>query len=168
MVPQSLTSVAPSSLILSASVSQVTMTRQQDSAQGWVFALILVTFYVAVFLFWLWLDRDAIEDSEPRVHAVKAAPASSQASSESAPVDNLKRIEGIGPKIAGLLQHAGITTFAQLAETDINRLNGILRNANLSIANPATWPEQARLAAEGEWPELEKLQDELKGGIRIE
>jgi hypothetical protein len=30
--------------------------------------------------------------------------------------------------------------------------------------DPATWPEQAKLAAEGNWEELKKRQDELKGG----
>ncbi|HBY69766.1 MAG TPA: 50S ribosomal protein L21, partial [Flavobacteriaceae bacterium] len=27
-----------------------------------------------------------------------------------------------------------------------------------------TWPQQAQLAADGKWDELEKLQDELDGG----
>ena len=30
--------------------------------------------------------------------------------------------------------------------------------------DPTTWPQQAKLAADGEWEKLEKLQDELKGG----
>jgi hypothetical protein len=29
---------------------------------------------------------------------------------------------------------------------------------------PTTWPQQAKLAADGKWDELKKLQDELKGG----
>ena len=87
--------------------------------------------------------------------------------SEPTPPDDLKRIEGIGPKIASLLQNAGIATFAQLAATDVARLREILDAVNLRIANPTTWPEQAALAAAGNWEGLESLQSELKGGRRV-
>jgi predicted flap endonuclease-1-like 5' DNA nuclease len=82
--------------------------------------------------------------------------------------DNLRRIEGIGPQIANLLQNAGILTFAQLAETDVQRLEQILEQAggNYRLADPSTWPEQARLAAAGNWQSLNSLQEELKGGRR--
>ena len=80
--------------------------------------------------------------------------------------DDLKRIEGIGPKISASLQGAGITTFAQLAATEAPRLNEILDAAGLSRADPGTWPEQAKLAAAGHWDELAALQKELKWGRR--
>lgn len=84
------------------------------------------------------------------------------------PPDDLTRIEGIGPKISSLLQAAGITTFAQLAATDVDRLEQILTDADLgALTDPKTWPEQARLAAAGEWDRLEVLQDELKGGRQV-
>jgi predicted flap endonuclease-1-like 5' DNA nuclease len=79
-------------------------------------------------------------------------------------LDDLTIIEGIGPVIAGLLQQAGITTFAQLAETDLSRLEQILREAHLPISDPTTWADQARLAANGNWDGLRAMQDELKGG----
>lgn len=79
--------------------------------------------------------------------------------------DDLQAIEGIGPKIAGVLQEAGITTFAQLAQGDVGRLREILTEAGISrISDPSTWPEQAKLAADGDWEGLEALQDRLKGG----
>lgn len=78
--------------------------------------------------------------------------------------DDLKMIEGIGPKIAGLLNEAGISTFAQLAAADVADLNALLEKASLRIANPATWPEQAALAARGDLDGLQALQDSLKGG----
>ncbi|NJN98127.1 MAG: DUF4332 domain-containing protein, partial [Anaerolineales bacterium] len=82
--------------------------------------------------------------------------------------DDLKVIEGIGPKIAGLLNAAGITTFAQLAETEVSRLDQLLVDANLRrLADPGTWPEQAKLAAAGDWDAFKKLTDELKGGRRV-
>jgi hypothetical protein len=30
--------------------------------------------------------------------------------------------------------------------------------------DPTTWPEQAKMAADGNWDELKTLQDNLKGG----
>jgi predicted flap endonuclease-1-like 5' DNA nuclease len=82
--------------------------------------------------------------------------------------DNLRRIEGIGPKISGVLQEAGITTFATLANTGADELRQILDDAGIGrISDPATWPEQAKLAAQGDWEGLEALQEELKGGRRV-
>jgi hypothetical protein len=78
--------------------------------------------------------------------------------------DDLKRIEGIGPKISSLLQSAGIGTFAQLAASDTDELRQMLIGAGIWVADPSTWPEQSRLAAAGEWQALEELQAELKGG----
>ena len=78
--------------------------------------------------------------------------------------DDLEIIEGIGPKIAGVFKEAGISTFAQLATTPVERLEEILKAANLRLGDPATWPEQARLAAAGDLEGLKKLQDSLKGG----
>ncbi len=82
--------------------------------------------------------------------------------------DDLKVIEGIGPKIERLLHDAGILTYAQLASTDVERLREILTEAKLiNIADPTTWPEQAALAAAGKWEELKALQGTLKGGRRV-
>ncbi len=79
--------------------------------------------------------------------------------------DDLKIIEGIGPKIAALLQSQGIHTFRNLADADVERLRQILADARLSaLADPASWPQQARLAAAGDWAGLQALQDQLKGG----
>jgi large subunit ribosomal protein L17 len=80
--------------------------------------------------------------------------------------DDLKIIEGIGPKIADLLVEAGIATFAQLAASTPEAIKEILENAGsqYNIHNPATWPAQAQLAADGKWDELKTLQDELIGG----
>jgi len=60
--------------------------------------------------------------------------------------DNLKNIEGIGPKIAGLLNEAGITTFAQLSKTNIKDLKAILETAGprYKMHDPKTWRIQAK------------------------
>jgi hypothetical protein len=80
--------------------------------------------------------------------------------------DDLKKIEGIGPKTSGVLAEAGITTFAQLAAMEAGDITTILREAGLRLGDPSTWAEQAALAAKGDWDGLEKLQDELIGGRR--
>lgn len=95
----------------------------------------------------------------------KVAPAKAKpAPGKPAPPDNLRKIEGVGPKIASILKEAGIKTFAQLAQAEVSRLNEILDAAKLQMMDPISWPEQAKLAAAGEWDALQKLQDELKGG----
>lgn len=80
--------------------------------------------------------------------------------------DDLKKIEGIGPKIAEILTNAGIPDFATLAGSDAEKIREILAEAGsrYRMHDPTTWPEQAKLAADGEWEKLETLQDELKGG----
>jgi len=97
----------------------------------------------------------------------KAAPATGGAASAASDAgDDLEIIEGIGPKIAGVLRAAGVSTFAELAATDASRLTEIMQNANLRLADPGTWAEQAQLAADGKWDELKTLQGNLKGGRR--
>ncbi len=81
--------------------------------------------------------------------------------------DSLKKLEGIGPKVEQILNEAGITTYAELAKSDAEKLRGILADAKLQMMNPDSWAEQAGFAAKGEWDALEKLQDELKGGRRV-
>ncbi len=82
--------------------------------------------------------------------------------------DDLQLIEGIGPKIAELLQNAGITTWQALSMTSPYRLREILDagGSQFNVHDPESWPHQAALAADGKWEELKKLQDELTGGRR--
>lgn len=80
--------------------------------------------------------------------------------------NDLKIVEGIGPKIEGLLQEAGINDWLSLAAASIDQLKEILTAAGdrYRLADPTTWPEQAQLAAEGEWDALKEYQDLLRGG----
>jgi large subunit ribosomal protein L20 len=80
--------------------------------------------------------------------------------------DDLKIIEGIGPKIAELFIAAGVSTFAQLAETSVERMKEVLLGGGSRYANhdPGTWAQQAKLAAEGKMDELKALQEKLDGG----
>ena len=80
--------------------------------------------------------------------------------------DDLKKIEGVGPKIASLMNAAGIVTFADLGKAKQSTLKEILANAGkrFQMHDPKSWPKQAKMAASGKWDALKKLQDELKGG----
>ena len=81
--------------------------------------------------------------------------------------DDLQMIEGIGPKISQVFHEAGISTFEALAQSDPETLKKHLDNAGIRLGDPTTWPEQAQLAAEGKWEELQALQDKLKGGREV-
>ena len=154
---------------------------------GLVFAFASVL--LLVWLLWLlWKHRDQqaetpVIEFEAKAPPLVAEPPAAEAeveevkpalpveAEEPAPPtpDDLKRIEGIGPKISSVLQAAGITTFAQLAATEVSRLEQILEEADprlLRLADPTTWPEQARQAAAGDWDALKALQNELKRGRR--
>jgi large subunit ribosomal protein L27 len=80
--------------------------------------------------------------------------------------DDLKLVEGVGPKIEGLLNDAGIHTWADLANADLDKLQAILDEAGsrYRMHDPATWAKQAALAADGSWEELEEYQAHLQGG----
>jgi hypothetical protein len=80
--------------------------------------------------------------------------------------DDLKIVEGIGPKIEELFNNAGIYTFAQLATTSVEKMKSILDAAGprFQIHDPSTWADQSALARDGKWDELKKWQDELYKG----
>ena len=88
-------------------------------------------------------------------------------SGEEVQLNDLTVIEGIGPKIAELLRENEITTWESLATISVERLNEILtkKGAGYANQNPSTWPEQAQLAVDRKWEELQKLQDYLLGGV---
>ena len=81
--------------------------------------------------------------------------------------DDLKKIEGAGPKAAEALVAAGIDTFAKVAKTSPEKLSEVLSEASSRLSHivTETWPKQAALAAEGKWDELKELQDRLDGGV---
>ncbi len=82
-------------------------------------------------------------------------------------INDLKIIEGIGPKIADVLNDNGISTWKDLSNTTAEEIKSMLEKGGnrFSFANPTSWPKQASLAASENWDELAKLQDELDGGV---
>lgn len=80
--------------------------------------------------------------------------------------NDLKIIEGIGPKIEELYHNAGINTWLKLSQTSIEKSQSILDAGgdSFTMHNPGTWARQAQLAYEGKWQELKDWQDVLDGG----
>ncbi|MFC2016052.1 helix-hairpin-helix domain-containing protein [Chloroflexota bacterium] len=106
------------------------------------------------------VDDEMLAEAEPE------APDLVESASEVEP-DDLKRIEGIGPKISSVLQAAGISTFSQLASADVASLEQILEAESprlRRLANPGTWPAQAKLAEAGDWDGLAAFQGTLRAG----
>ena len=62
--------------------------------------------------------------------------------------NNLKIIEGIGPKIEEILKNNNIVNWKDLSEIDSQKIQLFLEEAGskFSFHNPKTWPEQAFLA----------------------
>ena len=114
--------------------------------------------------------EDEIEELKAALAAVKSGESATSFGVSATPIapDDLRKIEGIGPKIAEILNEHGILTFEQLAETKVARLKEILEEAGprFRMAVPETWSEQAALAAVGDWEGLTLFQDELVGGRR--
>ncbi len=117
------------------------------------------------------VEIESAEVKEPaadEASEVKAPPA------ETKPVkvkkvkeDDLKIIEGVGPKLESILKEAGIADLKVLSETAPEKLQEILEAAGsrYKMFNPTTWPKQAELAVQGKWEELKAYQDRLDGGV---
>ncbi len=114
-------------------------------------------------------------DHDHALHAVHSAASSDANHGTSGHVDDasvltmeddLKKLEGIGPKVEQTLKAAGIKTFQQLSSAQVDDLQRILDEGegNFMGNSPESWPQQAKLAYEGRWDELKDLQDRLDGG----
>lgn len=128
---------------------------------------------------WWWLDRQSKasatvkvqplvlppDDDEPEIPGQESA--SPVIAAIVADPDDLKIIEGIGPRSAQALLEAGVLTFKKLATMDADAIHGVLSAAGVRVPYPETWPEQATLAAAGDWDALKELQGNLKGGRRV-
>ena len=119
----------------------------------------------------------AAEESKPAAEKPAAAAAAAAATEEAAPkspkglgFDDLKVVEGIGPKCEEALKAAGIDTWKALADSTPEKITEILTAAegNFGGQVPTTWPEQAGMAVAGDWDKLEKWQDELDGGKPVD
>ena len=141
---------------------------------NWKTRLLLIA---GLALLWWWLRQPGQEKPEgaaqpekklpkaayrkPALQRAAASPAGFQPYQAPAP-DDLTLIYGIGPKIASVLNASGITTYAQLYETGAAQVREILGAADIRLAQPETWMEQARLAAGGDFELLKDYQSQSK------
>jgi large subunit ribosomal protein L17 len=104
------------------------------------------------------------------VVAETAAPKAKAPKAKAAKGDDLTIIEGIGPKAAEVLVAAGITTFAELANTPAEKVKEILMatDARVGHLDPTTWAQQSQLAADVKMDELEELKAKLNNGKEVE
>lgn len=112
-------------------------------------------------------EAEEDEAEEPAVTDLSVKVEVHEASASRERADDLTKIEGLGPKSAQVLLAAGILSYEQLAESSVENLRYVLSGVGLRIVYPDTWPEQASLAAAGDWEGLKALQARLDRGRRI-
>jgi len=80
--------------------------------------------------------------------------------------DDLKIVEGIGPKIEGLFHNFDIKTWQALSDVTVAKCQEVLNSGGkrYQIHDPASWPMQAKMAYKGDWKKLTKWQDQHKAG----
>jgi predicted flap endonuclease-1-like 5' DNA nuclease len=135
----------------------------------------LVLIIVIILVVW-WLMSRTAETEQPDIavhaqeeeHAVTPTRAEPIEVAPTSAPDDLTVLEGIGPKVNKVLQAAGIQTFGQLAGADLDNLKKILEENGLQFMDPGTWPQQAKLLAEGKMEEFQELASKLKGGRKVE
>ncbi len=132
-------------------------------------ATLEIAFMLAValllgYLLW-WILSSKANKKQDTYHTQWWVPVSTSADE----VDNLKVIEGIGPKIESLLNEQWVTSYADIVQVGNKWLVAILEQAGpkYQMHNPKTWPDQAALAMKGKWWELKEYQDLLSGGKEI-
>ncbi len=147
-----------------------------SNAQGgrgalwWIWLIIIIA--IVIFLIWMIFKPSGTEktkEEEKRTESKELKERTEEVIKKSEDKeDDLKLIEGIGPKVSQILKEHGIKTFKDLSKKDPEDIKKLLESKGIrGIVDPTTWPEQAKLAAEGKWEELKKLQKELKGGRKM-
>lgn len=80
--------------------------------------------------------------------------------------DDLKIVEGIGPKIAGLFHSFDIKTWKALSEVSVSKCKEVLNSGGekYRMHDPSSWPMQGKMCYEGKWKELARWQEEHRWG----
>jgi predicted flap endonuclease-1-like 5' DNA nuclease len=122
----------------------------------------------------LWLDG-GVEPDAATLAAKKAAAVPKPANyyktisglyGKQITADDLKLVEGIGPKIEELFHKAGLKTWASVAASKPEKLKEILVGGGerFQMHDPGTWPKQCKMMVDDQWAELKTLQEKLSGG----
>jgi predicted flap endonuclease-1-like 5' DNA nuclease len=79
--------------------------------------------------------------------------------------DDLKIVEGIGPKMEQALKASGIDTFVKLAAASEDQIRAAIQAAGLSFApSVPTWARQAQYVVDGDMAGLQAYQEQLTAG----
>lgn len=80
--------------------------------------------------------------------------------------NDLKIVEGIGPKIEGLFHNYNIKTWKALSRVSVAKCREVLDSGGekYRLHDPASWPMQAKMCYQGKWKELYRWQEEHKHG----
>jgi predicted flap endonuclease-1-like 5' DNA nuclease len=129
-------------------------------------------------------SKDALAAAQAELTAARASAASLQAELDEerasrasaaalidlrTPADDLTRVEGIGPKMAGALQAGGITSFAQLAATPEAELRRMIEAQGLGFApSVSTWARQSAYLVDGDEEGFVRYTDYLVAGVEPE
>lgn len=143
-------------LMTLASCAQTESTKQ--GWPWWIWLLIILVLVISIYFLIRAMGRKEQEATQ-QIEKVEPIPTPQP----EAP-DDLTMIEGIGPKIQSVLQAAGIKKFTEVADMAPEAIKQLLTDAGLRLGVTDTWPQQAKLAAEGKFEELKELQDKLSGG----
>ena len=136
---------------------------------SWTIGLVALAIF-----FWLWSRREATAESD--AGAAEAAEEAVQEAEDlmkrtivrreddaNAEADDLTRINGIGAVFQTVLNEAGIRTYATLARASVDELEALIEASGRSRPGRLeTWPQQAELAAKGDWDALARFADELQ------
>lgn len=113
------------------------------------------------------LAKESTESAESSVKAIQFDAQSAKAAfGKRVKPDDLKLVEGIGPKIEGLFHNFDIKTWKALSETSVAKCQEVLDSGGdrYKVHDPASWPMQAKMAYEGKWKALVKWQVQHKHG----
>ena len=147
-----------------------------SDAWPWVFLAFLLGLLIGWLVTWLYYrGREGTSTSaaapaslaaQPRTFSADELAQASTVIGRKVRMNDLRLVEGIGPKIEGLMNKDGIRTWHGLASAPTDRLQSILDAAGprFRMHDPGTWSRQSALLADGKWAEFKKLTDELDGG----
>jgi len=109
------------------------------------------------------VQKSEITEAQTKQIEVSTPSETSETVSTEPQKDDLRVIEGIGPKLQELLNKHHIFTFADLSKTKPEEIQQYLNDAGpqYSLHEPESWPHQAGMAAQGKWEELKKYQEVL-------
>jgi predicted flap endonuclease-1-like 5' DNA nuclease len=122
-----------------------------------ILIMLVLAFLLGMLVHWAFTDEgdcceghdhaDAVKEKAEKVVKKTTAPVKKTVAKTVKSVkDNLRLIDGIGPKIEKLLNDDGIKSFEDLATAKKNTLDAILEKAGprFQMHDPATWAAQAK------------------------